>query len=218
MRYIKITTVGIAIAAIAFFGVNDSFARGGGGHMGGGGRGGGGGGWSGGHGGEYRGGGDHGDHGNHGDHGDWGHGDHGDHGDWGHGDHGRHNNNNNNNNNSGNTTNNYTANGGGWGGGWGWGAGDDALAGMAVGAVIASAASQPSTVVVEQPSTTVIQQAAPAAPGVGSEVATLPQGCQARNVNGVMAYESNGIWYKPFFGPNGVYYQVMPPPPADSQT
>ena len=193
----------MAIAAIAFFGVSDVMARGGGGghggggHMGGGGRGGGGGGWSGGHGGEYHGGGDHGGHGDHGNHGD----------------HGRHNNNN----NSGNTTNNVNVQGygGGWGGGWGWGAGDDALAGMAVGAVIASAASQPSTVVVEQPSTTVIQQAAPSAPGVGSEVATLPQGCQARNVNGVMAYENGGVWYKPFFGPNGVYYQVMPPPPAD---
>jgi hypothetical protein len=155
----------------------------------------GGGGWSGGRGGEFRGG-DHGDHGDHGNHGD----------------HGRHNNNNN------NTTNNYnvTGYGGGWDGGWGWGAADDAIAGVVVGAAIGAAASSgPSTVVVEQPSTTVAQQAAPASPAYGTQVTTLPGGCTAQNVHGTMAYQCGSVWYRPYFGASGVYYEVVSPPPAE---
>lgn len=114
--------------------------------------------------------------------------------------------------------------GGGWGGDdWGYGVATGAMMGLATGAVIASANSQPSTVVVEQQPATVIQQQAPAAqptpaaPAIGSYVTTLPTGSQARNINGVMAYENSGSWYKPFFGASGVYYQVMPPPPADGK-
>ena len=106
--------------------------------------------------------------------------------------------------------------GGGWsGGGWGWGAADDALAGMAVGAAIGAAASQPSTIVVEQPSTTVVQQSAPAAPAYGTQVTQLPGGCTSQNVHGVMAYQCGSTWYRPYFGANGVYYEVVSPPPAE---
>jgi hypothetical protein len=124
-------------------------------------------------------------------------------------------NDNNRNSNNGNTTNNVNVygNGGDWG--WGWGAGDDALAGMAVGAAIASAASQPSTVIVEQPSTTVVQQAAPSAPAYGTQVTTLPAGCTAENIHGTMAYRCGSVWYRPYFGSSGVYYEVVPPPPAE---
>ena len=210
MKYIKLMMIVIAAASLMLPGFNDAYARGGGGggHMGGGG--GHEGGWSGGRGGGdfERGGGGRG--GGEGRGGDWGdRGDHGDHGD--HGDQNRRNNRNNNN----NTTNNVNVYGGGWGGDdWGWGAADGALAGMAIGAAIGSAA-QPSTVVVEAPSTTVIQQSYPAAPAYGTQVTTLPEGCTSQNVNGVMAYQHGSTWYRPYFGSNGVYYEVVAPPPAE---
>lgn len=99
--------------------------------------------------------------------------------------------------------------------GWGWGAADDALAGMAIGAAIGAAASQPSTVIVEQPATTVIQQAAPIAPAYGTQVTVLPPGCTAQNIHGTMAYTNGSVWYRPYFGANGVYYEVVSPPPAE---
>jgi hypothetical protein len=86
---------------------------------------------------------------------------------------------------------------------------------MAVGAVIGAAASQPSTVIVEQPSTTVIQQPVPAAPAYGTLVTILPPGSESRNVNGIMAYQCGSTWYRPYFGANGVYYEVVSPPPAE---
>lgn len=104
-------------------------------------------------------------------------------------------------------------NGGDWG--WGWGAGDDALAGMMVGAAIASNRSQPSTVIVEEPSTTVVQQPVPASTAYGTQVTTLPAGSTAENVNGTMAYRNGSVWYRPYFGSNGVYYEIVPPPPAE---
>ena len=159
----------------------------GGGHFGGGRMGGG---WSGGRGGFERGGGE-GDHGQHGDH-------------------GRHDNNNNNNNNSGNNVNVY-------GGGdyWGWGAADGALAGLAVGTAI-GASSQPSTVIIEQQAP-IPQQTVTGAPAYGTQVTILPAGAAARNTNGTMAYQCGSVWYRPFFGSSGVYYEVVPPPPAGNQ-
>ena len=125
------------------------------------------------------------------------------------GDHGDGHRRNNNNNNDNYTTNNYNANGwdGGWGPGWGYGAADDALVGMAMGTMIGSAGAQPSTVVVEQP---VVQQAPP----LGAQVTVLPAGCVVQNVSGTMAYQCGSVWYRPFFGSSGVYYQAVPPPPA----
>ncbi len=211
----KNTKLMIMAVAILFLCSGDVYARGGGGHMGGGGGwsgggrsggfSGGGGGFERGGSGEFRGGVRPGQGGSGEYHG--GGGDHGDHGD-GH----RRNNNNDNNNN---TTNTYNVSGWGpgWDGGWGYGAADDALAGMAMGTMIATAASQPSTVVVEQP-TTVVQQVVPGAPPIGSQVAALPGVCSAINVNGVMAYQCGTSWYRPYFGANGVYYQVVSPPPA----
>ncbi len=205
MRHIKISIVLMAIAPVALFGVYDASARGG--FHGGGGGGFHGGGYHGGgesrggdfHGGEFHGGGEHGGGGNRGDHGD-------------HGDH--HGNNNNRNNNNGNTTNNVNVQGyGGWGGGgWGYGAADGAIAGLAVGAAL-GAASQPSTVIVEQPEASQPQQL-PAIPQIGAQVVMLPPGCQSRNINGALLYQSGTAWYRPLFGASGVYYQVVPPPDA----
>jgi len=89
------------------------------------------------------------------------------------------------------------------------------MMGTMMGTMAVAAASQPSTVVVEQP-TTVVQQVVPAALPVGAQVTTLPGVCSAVNVNNVMAYQCGTSWYRPFFGANGVYYQVVPPPPANA--
>lgn len=205
MRAIKIWVIIITAAFMALWGINDIYARGGGR---GGGFHGGGGGWSGGRGGESRGGGDRGnwDRGE-ARGGDWGgqaernvanrpeRGDHGDH---------RHDNNNNNN----NTTNNYggntvNVNGYGWG--------DNAVAGLVVGTAlgaVAVGAAQPETVVVEQPVQTIVQQG----PAIGTELAALPAGSTATNVGGTLYYQNNNIWYRPYFGGSGVYYQVVQPP------
>lgn len=214
MKTLRTIVITIAVTVMILPGFNSVCARGGG-HMGGGAHEGG---WSGGRGGGDfgRGGGDF-DRGGRG--GDWGErgdgqwrqgggdrpGPH-DHGD--HGDHTRHDNNN----NTYNKTNNVNVYGGNPDWGWGWGAADDALAGMAVGAAI-GAASQPSTIIVEQPSTTVVQ---PSAPAYGTQVTVLPAGCQSRNINGIMAYQCGSVWYRPYFGASGVYYEVVPPPPAQN--
>lgn len=207
MKKINILTVAIAAAVLILPAFDGVYARGGGGHFSGGGRGGGG--WSGGRGGggferggggEFRGGGERpGEHGS------------GEYHGGGQGGHGRHNNNNNNNNNN---TNNYYE-GGGWG--WGWGAADDALAGMAIGAAI-GAASQPSTIIVENqaPADSSQQQTSPnGMPQIGTQVTTIPPGAVSKNVNGIMAYECRGAWYRPYFGSNGVYYIVVSPPPTE---
>ena len=210
MKKINILTIGVAAAILILPGFDGAYARGGGGggHFSGGGRGGGGG-WSGGReggfehgggesrgGGEFRGGGERpGEHGS---------------GERRDGGEGRHNRNNNNNNN---TVNVYG--GGGWG--WGWGAADDALAGMAVGAAI-GAASQPSTIIVENqaPADSSGQQApSNGMPQIGTQVTTIPPGAVSKNVNGIMAYEYRGTWYRPYFGSSGVYYVVVSPPPTE---
>ena len=188
MKYIKLIAILMVVVMIMLPGSNYLYARGGG-HFGGGRMGGG---WSGGRGGFEHGGGEF--HG--GGEGDRGH----------HDDHGRHSNNNNN--NSGNNVNVY-----GGGGDWGWGVADGAIAGLAVGAAI-GASSQPSTVIIEQQAP-ISQQAVARAPAYGTQVTTLPPGCVARNVNGTMAYECGPVWYRPFFGSSGVYYEVVQPPPAE---
>jgi len=219
MRLTRLVVITIAAAAISMPGFSSIYARGGGGgHMGGGG-GGHAGGWSGGRaggGGEYHGGGEFHGGGERRDEPGRG-GEHRDRpGPDNRPDHRPDNRNDNNrNSNNGNTTNNVTVNGNGGDWGWGWGAGDDALAGMMIGAAIASNKSDPSTVIIEQPSTTVVQQAAPAAPAYGTQVTVLPAGCTAENVHGTMAYRCGSTWYRPYFGSNGVYYEVVQPPPAE---
>ena len=88
----------------------------------------------------------------------------------------------------------------GGGGGWGWG-----IAGAAIAGVLIGAAAQPQTVIVEQ-------QYAPSALPYGTEITTLPPGCVSQNVNGTIVYQCGPVWYRPLFGSNGVYYEVVPPP------
>ena len=197
MKNINILAITVAAAVLMLPAFDGVYARGGGGHFSGGGHGG----WSGGRGGGsgFHGGGERpGEHGS------------GEYHGGGHGGHGGHHDNHNNNNN---TTNNYYGDGG-WG--WGWGAADDALAGMAVGAMIGAAASQPSTVIIEQPPAGPSGQQASsnAKHSIGTQVTTIPPGAVSKNVNGVLAYECKGVWYRPYFGSSGVYYVVVSPPPT----
>jgi hypothetical protein len=73
-------------------------------------------------------------------------------------------------------------------------------AGAVAGAAVASAA-QPQTVVVQPPP-------AGAPPPVGGYVTTLPPGCTESGGR----YLCGSVWYQPYFGGNGVYYQAIPPP------
>jgi hypothetical protein len=96
---------------------------------------------------------------------------------------------------------------------------------MAIGAAIASS-SQPSTVIVEQQAPQqapaqpayMAQQQVPGAPAYGTRVTVLPAGAKACNVRGVVAYEFKGVWYRPYFGTSGVYYEVVSPPPQEGSS
>jgi hypothetical protein len=78
-----------------------------------------------------------------------------------------------------------------------------AAVGIAAGAVAgaAVASSRPQTVVVQPPP-------APVAPlAVGQVVTALPAGCATVGSR----YQCGATWFQPYFGGNGVYYQVVAP-------
>ena len=52
----------------------------------------------------------------------------------------------------------------------------------------------------------------PASYPVGTNLASLPAGCARPSVNGNTYYLCGNTWFKPLFGANGVYYQVVPTP------
>ena len=106
------------------------------------------------------------------------------------------------------------------GGCYGCGAAAGAIAGLAVGAAIASSA-RPTTVVVNQPAyyPGVSPYYPPVSPYypqgnlvLGTQVASLPPGANSMVVNGVHYYQSGPTWYKPYYGSSGVYYEVVPAP------
>ena len=89
------------------------------------------------------------------------------------------------------------------------------VGGFAAGALIGSAAaraSQPAVVVdpyyTGYPPPVVV---APAA-AVGSIFYSLPPGAKSANINGTQYYVLGSTYYRPYFGNNGVYYQVAPNP------
>jgi hypothetical protein len=73
------------------------------------------------------------------------------------------------------------------------------VGGAIVGGIVAGSAPPPPTYVIQ-------------APPPGTEVAVLPAGCTPMNVNGGTYYQCGPVWYQPFFGGNGVYYNVVPAP------
>jgi hypothetical protein len=64
----------------------------------------------------------------------------------------------------------------------------------------------PSTVIVTPPPAA--PAPAPAPTAVGSVVTTLPSGCVSAAGG---RYQCGSVWYQPYFGSNGVYYQVVAP-------
>ncbi len=54
--------------------------------------------------------------------------------------------------------------------------------------------------------------AAAATVAVGAMVATVPAGCPYQYAGGVTYYVCGGAWYRPYYGANGLYYQVVRPP------
>jgi hypothetical protein len=89
------------------------------------------------------------------------------------------------------------------------------FAGLAVGAAIGSAAASSQATYVVDPAPVVVAPApvyvAPAAP-IGSIYCSLPYGAKEANINGVQYYVLGSTFYRPYFGNNGVYYQVAPNP------
>jgi len=92
-----------------------------------------------------------------------------------------------------------------------------AIAGMAVGAAIAS---RPPAVIVAPtviaPAPEVIVNPPPVyyppPPVIGSTITILPEGAKSLVVNGTQYYQSGSTWYHPYFGSNGVYYSVVAAP------
>ena len=84
------------------------------------------------------------------------------------------------------------------------------VAGLAVGAMVgAAAASRPSP----PPTTVVIQQPmAPAPMPLGTSLTYLPGGCVNINISSGQYYQCGMNWFRPYFGSNGAYYQVVPAP------
>jgi len=112
-----------------------------------------------------------------------------------------------------------------WHGGWGCGgvstgtAAAAGFAGLAAGAMIGSAvarANTPAYVVAPTYATSYYVAPPPVvvAPGepIGSIYYSLPYGAQSANINGVQYYVLGGTYYRPYFGNNGVYYEVVPNP------
>jgi hypothetical protein len=48
------------------------------------------------------------------------------------------------------------------------------------------------------------------APPVGTILYSLPSGAESINIGGKQYYTFAGTMYRPFFGNNGVYYEVVP--------
>jgi hypothetical protein len=87
-----------------------------------------------------------------------------------------------------------------------------AAVGVAAGAVAGAATASAYHYNAPSTSTTIVQAppAAPPAPvstSVGSVVTTLPSGCAPSG----QRYQCGSVWYQPYFGANGVYYQVVAP-------
>lgn len=79
--------------------------------------------------------------------------------------------------------------------------------GVATGAMIgAAAASHP---VYVAPAPVVV---APVVPVIGASYGALPPGCLATPAYGTTYYACGGYYYRPYYGPSGVVYTVVPAP------
>ena len=94
------------------------------------------------------------------------------------------------------------------------------FAGLATGALIGSAAArarQPTYVVAPTPVYVAPSYVAPpvvvpAVAAIGSIYNSLPPGAKSANINGTEYYVLGNTYYRPYFGSNGVYYEVVANP------
>jgi len=94
-----------------------------------------------------------------------------------------------------------------------------AVLGMATGAAIASSSSAAATstaynagVATGVAAATGTAAAIPINYAMGVNYGALPAGAKMINTNGTNYYVSGSTWFQPAFGPNGVYYRVVPVP------
>lgn len=94
-----------------------------------------------------------------------------------------------------------------------------AMVGMATGAVIASSSTAAATssaynagVATGVAVATSATAATPVNYAVGVNYGALPSGAKMITTNGTNYYVSGSTWFQPAFGPNGVYYRVVPVP------
>jgi hypothetical protein len=88
------------------------------------------------------------------------------------------------------------------------------VAGLAAGAAIGAAVARPTYVVGAPPPVVVAPvAAAPALAPFGSIYYSLPYGAQPTWIGGQQYYYFGNTYYRPYFGNNGVYYEVVPQPP-----
>jgi hypothetical protein len=84
------------------------------------------------------------------------------------------------------------------------------VAGLAVGAMAGSAAASKQA---PASTTVVVQQSAnPSQFPLGTNLNNLPGGCVNVKVASTQYYECGVNWFRPYFGSNGAYYQVVPAP------
>jgi len=84
------------------------------------------------------------------------------------------------------------------------------VAGLAVGAMAGAAAASSYAA---PPTTVVIQQPMGTAPiPLGASLSYLPGGCVNVNTSSGQYYQCGTNWFRPYFGNNGAYYQVVPAP------
>ena len=84
------------------------------------------------------------------------------------------------------------------------------VAGLAVGAMAGAAAASSYA---PPPTTVLIQQPVGAAPmPLGTSLSYLPGGCVNINASSGQYYQCGMNWFRPYFGSNGAYYQVVPAP------
>jgi len=95
------------------------------------------------------------------------------------------------------------------------------FAGLATGAMIGSAVARANTPTYVVAPTPVVYPApyyaappvvVPAVAAVGSIYYSLPAGAQSANINGTQYYVVGNTYYRPYFGSNGVYYEVVANP------
>ena len=87
-----------------------------------------------------------------------------------------------------------------------------AVVGMAAGAAVTSANTAAATSNAYAAGVAAGAASAPRGYAMGVNYAVLPPGATPANVAGVTYYISGNNWFKPMYGANGVYYQVVPTP------